>query len=69
MSDQTDSLVLVRNQLQTALEKIAWIEHARSVQMPDDHFLSVDMTVGTVRYLHNLVNSFTDREEDDGGAG
>jgi hypothetical protein len=61
----SDPLTIVRNQLQTALEKIAWIERARSKTLPDDHFLSVDMTVETVRYLSNLVNSFSDDPEFD----
>lgn len=61
--DGTDPLTTVRNQLQTAIEKIAWIEQARSKTLPADHLLTVDMTVETVRYLSNLVNSFSDNEE------
>ncbi len=61
--DSTDPLTIVRNQLQTAIEKIAWIEKARSKTLPADHLLTVDMTVETVRYLSNLVNSFSDNEE------
>ena len=51
----TDPLPLVRLQLQRTLEKIAWIEQARSKTLPDDHFMTADLTVQTVRYLSDAV--------------